>query len=472
MKTQVLFLCTMLAATGCAMQAQWPEPERQAQLATNLQNAIELRIAPGPTHITESIADNHLTLTQAVNEAMHNSPSIQMALWRVRAAQAQTHQARLLPNPVLSVMVRWTEGMGTPMVEAGLAADLLSLINKPGEIDFADNQLRAVSAQSVTVTLDVLLELQTVYAEVQAQDSLLSVLYEQLRLVKQMGDLSQSRLEAGEGTRVDVTTLDSQRVELAVQIAQQKVLLRQNRYRLARLIGRPQSDATWTLDPWTPTTVQPKGMATDEPLWLQTAMAHRPEIQAITSQLAALGAQVKLTDLLWIGGGDQGVSAERDTGRDWSIGPAIAVPLPLFDWGQAKRKQAKAMRIEAFYELQSTTRQIIQEVRIAHIEWTESLLMLAQVRDELVPLLQRREEETAAAYRAGQIDVLAVILAEKDLQAAQATLIDLKRQAAFALIQLQRAAGGPGYAPQIPHDDASPAVDSTQQITQPIQPAD
>lgn len=443
MKTQVLLLCTLLSAAGCAMEARWPEPEQRIIQATGLSNAIELRIDPGPADADQPILDNYLSLTQAIEDALHQSPQIQMALWRVRSAQAQTHQARLLPNPVLSVMVRWSEGGGTPMVEAGLAADLLSLLNKPGEIDLADNQLRAASAQAVTAALDVLAELQTVYAQVQSQDALIIVLEEQLRLVKQMVDLSQSKLEAGEGTRVDVTTLDSQRIELQVVIAQHRLLHRQNRLALARLIGSPTSNADWTLAPWTLDAAMHQ-TSLEESQWLKTAMEHRPELQALISQLAAAGAQVKLTNLFWIEGGDQGASAERESQGDWSIGPAIAVPLPIFDWGQAKRKQAKALRTQSLYELQAATRQVIQEVRQAHIAWKHSLQILKQVEDELIPLLLRREDETSAAYRAGQIDVLSVILARNDLQASQAKQIELKRQTAEAFIALQRAAGGPG----------------------------
>lgn len=465
MKTKVLLLCTVMAASGCSMQAQWPEPEQQAHLATGIENAIELRIDPGHVNVDQAVTDNHLSLTQAVHDALYHSPEIQMALWRVRAAQAQTHQARLLPNPVLSVMVRWSQGAGTPMVEAGLAADLLSLLNKPGEIDLADNELRTASAQSVVVVLDELAKVQTAYATVQSQDAILVVLDERLRLYKQLVELSHSRLEAGEGKRVDVTTLDSQRVELEVEIAQQRLLHRENRLNLARLIGSPQSEAQWTTDPWSPELfLKTSQSVTSETRWLEAALKHRPEMQAVVSQLAALGAHVKLTNLLWIQSGNQGVSSERESGGDWSIGPAIAVPLPLFDWGQAKRKKAKAMRTEATYQLQSTTRQVIEEVRRAYVAWHASKLMLAQVRDELLPLLDRREEETSAAYRAGQLDVQAVILAENDLQSAQAQLINLKRQTAEALIRLQRAAGGPGHVPTAEDETSAgdqPPADST-----------
>lgn len=53
----------------------------------------------------------------------------------------EAKQARLLPNR-MSVVFRWPQGGGSPEVEAGLAADLVSLLSRPGRLTAADSRLR------------------------------------------------------------------------------------------------------------------------------------------------------------------------------------------------------------------------------------------------------------------------------------------------------------------------------------------
>jgi hypothetical protein len=61
--------------------------------------------------------------------------------------------------------------------------------------------------------------------------------------------------------------LRSQRVELEMEIAQRDQELRDERLRLARLIGRPSGAAAWRMVPWT----APLFTDTREAQWLDVA---------------------------------------------------------------------------------------------------------------------------------------------------------------------------------------------------------
>jgi outer membrane protein TolC len=383
-----------------------------------------------------------------------------MALARVRASLAEAQQARLLPNPILSVALRWPEGGGGTIVEASVAAELLSLLKKPGQISAADDRLRAASSDAVAAVLDVWAELQDRYVEVQALDALVPVLEARRRLVERMRLVAQSRLGAGEGTRLDVTTLEAQLVELEVEIAERELERREARLALARLIGRPSDEAHWSIDAW----AAPQEVAGSEGAWIASAMTHRPEIEAIAWSLQALGMEERLTGLAWLEGDEVGVDVERDDG--WSVGPAFSLALPIFDWGQAGRANAQARRAEALHQLTATRRQVVEEVRRAHAAYVASHRVLEQVRDRLVPLLERREEEAESAYRAGQSDVLALILAQQGLQAGRARRIELERKTRESLNRLHRAVGGAGRAPgQDRTDLGAPETDLAQETT-------
>ena len=403
---------------------------------------IEFVSTSMPTDVAEDRAVE-MTMEDAVRCALRNSPAVQADVAELRAALADARQTRLIPNPVINVAVRLPEGGGTPVIEAGLAADLVSLLLRPRQISAADNRLRAASAEALTTVLDALAEVQERYVTVQALDAQAAVIEQRSRLVRRLLKLAKSRVEAGESSRLDVITLDAERVSLDVEIAQAASERREQRLALARLLGQPSGRTDWNLSPWTPTATA----AGDEMQWVRAALEHRPEIQAQRWNLAALGDEAALARFAVLDGADVGVDAERD--GDWSVGPAISTPLPLLDWGQHRRAKADAQRIAARHRLTQTRRQVVEEVRRAMESLASVQAALRQVQTELIPLADQRVEQAEASYKNGLADVTAMLLAEQEAQAARSKLIELQRKAASATYRLHRAVGGPGVATSV-----------------------
>lgn len=420
--------------------------------------AIVFHSQGGPIDATGSDAAQ-LTLPDAVRRAMLTDPDIQAALSRVRAAEADADQVRLLPNPILSIVTRFPENSGKPVIEADLGVELLSLLQRPGRISAADHRLRAASAEVVSTVLDAIAEVEGRYATVQSLDAQMPVLEEQQALLDRLLKLAHDRLNAGEGTRLDVTTLETQQLTLAVEISQKRLARREERLGLSRMIGEPSGAAAWTLTHWT----APAQVAS-ETAWMTAALARRPEVESQRWELAALGVETRLARFSPFEPAEMGAKAERDIGEPWTIGPAISAPIPLFDWGQAKRAKAAALQSEAEHKLTKVQRAVIEDVRKAHAAYLESLAALELTRDRLVPAQERRRQETEDAYKAGQIDVTALVLADQDLAAAKARLIELQEQASLALVKLNRAVGGPGIAASM-GDVNAPARPTTAPVT-------
>ncbi len=443
----VLALSALGVSVGCQPKPHWPEPERHAALAAGLDEPIAIRVVGSP--VDEAEPDpSAITPAEAIRLALTSHPEIQAAIARVRMAQAEAHQERLLPNPVLDVALRFAETGGTPVVEAGLSAELLSLLQKPGRVRAADHRLRVAATEAVTVALDVLAQVQECYAGIQTLDSLIPVLEERRGLTGRLLTIADSRLKAGEGTRLDVTTLRAQEAELSIELISLEQERRELRLQLARLIGQPTSKAVWELAHWAVPVLQ----TLDESAWIAAALEHRPEIQTRMAELSALGVEARLARWILTEGTEAGIESERDD-HVWSAGPSIRVPLPVFDWGQARRELADARRIEAAHQLVQLKRQAVEDVRRALAGYQSSSEAARRVREELLPLVEQRGREAEAIYRAGQDDILMVILAQQELRAGQIKLIELERRAAEAFIRLQRAVGGPAHLPA-----ASPIV--------------
>lgn len=451
----ILSLTGVLALGGCeSIHPPELNTESVASEAAGLVDPIVFDFDGGPDDEPGEL--DTLTLPEAVRLAVTTDPGVQAALARVRIALAEAKQSRLLPNPILNLALRFPQGGGTPVFEASLAQDLISVLRIPRQASAADNRLRQASTNAVTVTIDAVAEVQERYVTVQALEHLLPVLAERQTLVGKVLDLAKARLAAGEGTREDVAVLQSQRVELEVEVAEKAQELRDERLRLARLLGWPSGAAVWRLETWSP----PLSTDTRESVWIDAGLRIRPEIQSAAWKLSALGDDLALTRLLPLDGLGGGLQAERD--GDWGVGPEVSIPIPVFDMGQARAERVTAEQVEARHELVQAKRRVIEEVRRALESQSRTRDNLRRVRDELIPLQEQRRTLAEATFKAGQSDATAIFLAEQDLRAAQAKAVDLEHQASIAAIRLQRAVGGPG-----PADTANRSESQTRPATNP-----
>ncbi|MBC7896852.1 MAG: TolC family protein, partial [Cytophagaceae bacterium] len=255
-------------------------------------------------------------------------------------------------------------------------------------------------------------------------------------VLDRLGEVAQARLDAGEGTRHDVTSLQSERLQLSVESAQRRQELRLARIALSRRIGEPSGAATWQLEPW----AGPAALPTEEAAWIEAALRVRPEILAIEWELRARGEDAALASWSAWDGASVGADAERD--GDWSVGPALSTPLPIFGGSSARKERASALESEAGHRLTEARRTVVEEVRSSLATLSGSQANLDRVTGELIPLQDRRRSEVEQAFRLGQVDITAVLIAEQALQQAQGLRVELEREVSTAHVRLERAVGG------------------------------
>ncbi len=377
-----------------------------------------------------------LSMAQATQLALRNSPELAGALWKVRVAQAEAGQGRMLPNPVLSLTVRFIDGGGNPALEASLAQELLSLLRRGGKITAADDKLRSASAQALTAALNTIAEAQEHYLAAAVVDEELEVLAQRRKLLDRLTETARGRLNAGEGTRLDVTTLEAQQLDLDAQAADFEAERTDQRLVLARVIGRPAGRIDWKLD----RSDLPTAPAGTEKDWIAAALSKRPELESKRWDLASLVAEEELAKWGIWEGAEIGVMAQRDP--EWQIGPSLTVPLPIFDDGRFHHDKAMAERVVAVHELVATRRQVVEEVRKAYWAAASARSAASRIGDKLIPLHEQRRQQAETAYKAGESDLATLLLAEDSLAASRAKWIELREKAAVSMVKLERAVGG------------------------------
>jgi outer membrane protein TolC len=433
-KQRIGWLLLLCALAGC--HAQRPDISAATARLTGLDNAIVFRSFAEP--LVAQPATGTLTPEQAVRLALLHDPRVQSAMAKVRVAEAEANQPRLLPNPILGIDIRFPAAPNASTVfEPTLAADLVSLLSKPALISAADNRLRGAAADAVTTVLDVIAEVQQAYAGTRSVDNEIANSQRRLDLLQQLRTLAQKRLDAGDATRLDVLTLDSQLMQSTLAISDFQLQRATERLTLARLVGQPLSNGEWELSPWAP---PPMTSIAPESAWIDAAMLNRPEITSKVWELKALGGDLTVAALAPLQGGEVGVHAERDPA--WRVGPTLLTPLPLFDWGQAGRAKVKALTIAARHDLALQRFLVIQDVRIAYATYINAQRSLADAQTKLLPLQQKQLEQARLSYQAGEVDLTTLLLAETDLEITLSKIIELQEKVTVAVVKLQRAAGG------------------------------
>jgi cobalt-zinc-cadmium efflux system outer membrane protein len=448
-----MIILVAVIAGGC--HAQRPDIAGDAARLTGLADAIVFRKWPEQS-VSGPQAGEVLTIPQAIRLALLHDPRVQSSLAKVRMAEADANQARLLPNPILSLDMRFPLKTGSTAFEPSLSADIITIFQKPAQIRAADHRLRGSAADALTIVLDVIAEVQQAYAACRAADAEISNGEHRRQLLQRLRDIAQRRLDAGEGTRLDVLTLDAQLMQSTLDVEDLRLGRIEQRLILARLIGQPRAVADWQLSPWEAPPVDSMAV---ESAWVDAALSNRPEILSKTWELCALGDDLSASTLAPFAGTTLGAHGEHD--GDWRLGPSLNTPLPILDFGQAAKAKIKAQTVAARHDLAAEQAMVIQEVRLAHASYAHTQRALADARGKLLPLQQQQLEQAQRAYQAGEADLATLLLSQTEMQTTLSKIVELQEKVTVARVKLQRAAGGAGVAERTSAAATQPAETPT-----------
>jgi outer membrane protein, heavy metal efflux system len=410
--------------------------------AAGVAASIEFRTDAEPDDA--GVSHPGLTLADAVREALTHDPRVQQALARWHRARAESEEARLLPNPVLSVSVLLAKAISDAQVTVGIAQEVAAYLQRPHKADAADARLRAAAEESFVAALEAVAETRAAYLVAQDAEARRPLVSQRLDILTRLRDIHRESLREREGLPSDVTALDAEVASVDLDLAELDADRARSRIDLARLIGRPSDPGAWTLDAW-PALQPPPG---DAASWIRRALVRRPEIRAIGWELVALGADRELAATWPWDGAAAGAEAEYDEGL--AVGPTVELPLPIFDQGAPRDAALAAAQTELRHKAVEVRRAVIRDVRLALADEAAARRALDLLEKGLLPLLERRRGEIDAAKKAGEVEITILLLADRELQEARARRVELERRVLDARIRLERAAGGPTDVPPPP----------------------
>ena len=387
-----------------------------------------------------------LSLEQARARALAASPELAAAREVIRAAEGRQRQAGAFPNPVIAYSREETSGGGqTSWQNIALVEQRLDVGGARGARREAGSfRVEAARARLVVLESETAWQVAKAYATAQAADRQAELAAVAAEAFARADRVTTERLARG-----DVSGYEGRRIGLeAARYAalHARAVLDQRRARLAlAVLLAPGPDSVVSLsgvplDPPGPVRALPELDSLHA-----LATRHRAEVRELAAEGNASAADARAASreafpgpLAGLGYKNEGASGiER---RDGFV-IQVAVPLPLWD---ARKGVSQAFEAEAGQraaEQSGLRKRLVREVQ-------ESWDAVAAVRAQLETLRPRLGEEAAAAlraaeaaYREGEISLVAWLDAVRVYQEAESTYATLQAEYLTQHAALERAVG-------------------------------
>jgi cobalt-zinc-cadmium efflux system outer membrane protein len=383
------------------------------------------------------LLEDGLTREEAVQVALMSNSTLQAAFDELGVARAELRQAGLYSNPAVETVILWPDEHDAE-IEVEATWNLADLWRVPV-------RARGARARADQVTMTVLGELLNTAADARmAWDGTVAaaeVVAEATAVRDAARDLlarMQERLEYGFGEQLDIARMRAEVAEVEMGLATAEAEHQMALSHLRHVLG-VSADAP--LEPTGDLPAAPEALPENEQV-VEVALAERPEVHA-----ADLGARAAHLDLRL---------ERKSTWEHVELGPAymrepegeelwgfvLGVELPINDNNRAQRRRAMA-ELRAAEDLATAARTMVREeveVALEHLALATHKERL--IRERVIPARQHAHEFAQKHYMQMELSMLPVIETRRELAEARRMHVEVRRQIAEALVELQFAVGG------------------------------
>jgi outer membrane protein TolC len=422
----VMTLAIAVLLTDCASYQPQPLPAGPDLEYRIPRLKVDLRQLPLPWLRSHPFnLEDGLDMTEVAILAVINNPDLKARRREAEIARAQLFDARLLPDPQVSLSGAHPYSGPSPLSDAygvGLNYDLMTLVTRGAGIGAA----RAAAQQ---VDLDILWQewltvqqARTLFVQSVQQGRKLALLRRAQTLYAQRYARSYQALEAGNLT-LDVTGTDlTALLDANTRVSQMAQSVNQTRHDFNLLLGL-QPDVTLDLTP----------LAAPQPLertTLQAAKAdlprRRPDLLALQAGYSSQEEKVRRAILGQFPSLSLGPSWGRDTGDVTSIGVGITLNLPVLNANRGQIAIQRATREQLAQAYQARLDQALTEIDL--LETRHDLLSQQRsTLNEKLPILEQMVAKATQAYEAGNIDSLTYVNMANTLLNQRLEAVDLEQ---------------------------------------------
>lgn len=448
----LLFATAVVAGAGCAVPKDAGFADVRQSVAARLDRTVEwTRDTPEDTAVAAQIVallDHQLTVDGAIQIALLNNQQLQAVYEDLGVAQAAVVQAGLLKNPVFDAAVRLRIDGGPVNPEFAVAEDFLGVLFIPMRKRIASAEFEAAKQHVTGAVLDLAGEVRAACYQLQAELQLLEL----ERAVMDAGDAAAdaaARLHtAGNLTDLELASEEALAAQTRLDVAATEAHVVDLRERLNSLLGLWGTQTGWALAARLPDLPEQEMDLTGVERRAVTASLDLAELRedvAATRERLGLARVAGPWPSL-----DFGVMADRDDGA-WELGPSLALPLPLFDQGQAQVAASAAELRRTERRFHALAVQLRAAVRAARNRIVAARQRAAYYQRVLLPLRQRVLAQTQLEYNGMLVGVFQLLQAKQQEIDSGKQYVDALRDYWIARAQLTQILDGrlPHLAPGI-----------------------
>lgn len=364
---------------------------------------------------TQALLQNELSVDGAVQVALLNNRGLQALYAELGVSQADLVQAGLLENPIFDGTVLFPFDGGPVRAEIGAAMNFLSILYLPlrkrvAEARFEDAKLRVTGA-----VIDFAATVEAAYYRHQADKQLVELRGTIVKALDASADFARRLQAAGNITDLDLRRELALTQEARLDLALAETQVIQSRERLNELMGVWSRDSEWTIRDRLPDV---PAAPLDLDRLESEAVAKNIDLASARQKIIIAGEQLGLDrGTALVPDLETGAFGEREEAV-WALGPGLALPIPLFDQGQARigRSVAELRRAShGYYALGVRLRSVARAAR-ARLRGARDFVLY--YREVLLPLRQEIMRETQLHYNAMQLGVFDLLRAqEREIQA-------------------------------------------------------
>jgi outer membrane protein, heavy metal efflux system len=372
--------------------------------------------AAGEQRVRELLA-KPLNADGSVQVALLNNQGLQAEFEELGIARSRLVAALQLPNPTVDAALRYrVDDSADPAVDIDALIDVTALLFLPLQSGAASADLDAARTSVTGRVLDLAFDTRTAFYRYQAAEQTLELRRTIVDALRASYEVAQKLHEAGNVTDLSFANERALYEEARVAYTQAEAEARARREELNASMGLwgPRGAEWKAVDrlasPGTSSEVdfgQIEARAIERSLDLElgrrrfAAAARRANLQRARGWAPELRA---------------GVSAERElgAGAEWSLGPAIAVELPLLYQGQGEAGVALAEMRQQQRSYADTAVRIRAAARAVASRLDVASKNAAYYEEVLLPLRQRIVDETQLQFNAMSVGVFQLLQAKRD----------------------------------------------------------
>jgi outer membrane protein TolC len=410
---------------ACATYAPKPlpeEPDLAAQVPRLRVDALQL---PTPLRVHPFNPEDGLDMTEVAILAVINNPELKARRRLASVAQAQLFNARLLPDPQISVSGAYPTSGPPPTSNAygfGLNYDLMALVLQDVTIDASQAAAQQVDLDILWQEWQVVQQARTLFVQSTLEARKLEFLREAQTLYARRYARSFKALEEGNLT-LDVTGTDlTALLDANTKVGQMEQNVSKTRHDLNALLGlRPDVALILT----SLSTAKPMEKPT-----LREALAglpkRRPDLLALQAGYQSQEAKVHRAVLSQFPSLSVGFNQGRDTGDVTSVGLGVTLNLPILNRNRGQIAIQRATRAQLAQAYQARLDQTHGEVNLLQARQELISEQLTMLREKL-PILKNMVEKASRAYEAGNIGSLVYVNMANTLLNKQIEAVDLEQ---------------------------------------------